>query len=60
MDSICPNCDFAIKLSGSVKLLQTVNCPLCGESLQVISLHPTELDYRLDEDDYISDEEEEI
>ncbi|HEY59459.1 MAG TPA: lysine biosynthesis protein LysW [Anaerolineae bacterium] len=58
MDSICPNCDSKVLLSGAVKLGDIVNCPKCGEELEVISLNPVELDYTPDEDEYHDDDQD--
>ena len=54
--AICPACEAEIEVDEfDVDKGDQLNCPECGEMLEVISLSPLELDLVSDEDD---DEEE--
>lgn len=48
----CPGCEGNIALSKGVKLGERIDCPECGEKLEVISLRPLELDYAFDDEDW--------
>jgi len=56
----CPGCESTIALSGA-KVGDRMDCPECGEKLEVISVKPLELDYAFDDEDWDEewDEEEE-
>jgi lysine biosynthesis protein LysW len=54
----CPECERNVVLSDRVVVGHRVECPGCGEKLEVISLRPPELDYAFDDDDWDWDEEE--
>jgi lysine biosynthesis protein LysW len=54
----CPECDSTIVLSTKMKLGEHIECPECGEMLEVISLNPLELDYALGDEDWEEWEEE--
>lgn len=41
----CPYCDDRVNVSNTPRLGQKLKCPHCGEQLEVVSLHPFELDY---------------
>jgi lysine biosynthesis protein LysW len=48
----CPQCDETIVFSAKkMKLGEHLECPECGEMLEVISLSPLELDYALGDED---------
>ena len=49
--SECPYCEERVNVSGTPRLGQKITCPHCGENLEVVNLHPLELDYQ-DEDEY--------
>ena len=36
-----------------------IDCPVCGERLEIISVDPFEVDFPLDDDDWEDDREEE-
>ncbi|MBN2381211.1 hypothetical protein JXM67_15535 [candidate division WOR-3 bacterium] len=46
----CPTCESLFEASHSLKLWDKIECPLCGERLQVVSLDPLAVDY-YEEDD---------
>ncbi len=41
----CPSCDGQIKMGRDPEVGQQVTCPECGESLEVVSIKPLELDW---------------
>jgi len=44
--AFCPECGAKIVLDAKkLKLGQRIDCPECGTPLEVISLHPLDLDY---------------
>jgi len=53
----CPGCGHSINLREGVKVGELVECPECGEPLEVISLKPIELDYAFDGEDEEEGEE---
>jgi lysine biosynthesis protein LysW len=57
-ETYCPSCDAEIRVSRP-RLGATVTCSECGESLEIISVDPFEVDFPLDEDDDDWDEGEE-
>ena len=48
---VCPGCGNTIGLSG-VAVRYRVDCPGCGEKLEVVSLRPIDLDYAFDDEDW--------
>jgi lysine biosynthesis protein LysW len=58
--TFCPNCDEEFSI-GKPKLGAVVTCKECGESLEVISVEPLEVDFLLessgDEDEDLDDDE---
>lgn len=53
----CPDCDFEIDIDEyDVDKGDTLECDNCGETLEVLSLNPIELEVVQDDDD--DDEEE--
>ena len=44
----CPGCDGSIDFAQKLKIGQKLNCPLCGEKLEVFSADPLELDIEYD------------
>jgi lysine biosynthesis protein LysW len=54
----CPECQATIYLRDDVELWDPVTCPECHTSLEVINLHPLQVDYMEaewddeDQDDY--------
>ena len=64
----CPECEAIIDLEGEdVEEGQLVDCPECGEELEVVNTNPVELDLseeeeemdKEEEDDFEDEEEEE-
>ena len=55
----CPECETKIRFPQTPPMGETLTCHECGETLQVISLSPLELDWAYDDDDYDEWEEEE-
>jgi alpha-aminoadipate carrier protein LysW len=55
----CPECETKIRFPQTPQMGETLTCHECGESLQVISLSPLELDWAYDDDGYEEWEEEE-
>lgn len=55
----CPECDFEIDIDEyDVDKGDTLECDNCGETLEVLSLNPIELEVVQDEDDEDEDEDE--
>jgi lysine biosynthesis protein LysW len=54
----CPECDAVISVEhprdGAM-----IDCHVCGERLEIISVDPFEVDFPLDDDDWEEEEEEE-
>ena len=46
----CPECETKIRFPKPPQLSETLTCHECGETLQVISLSPLELDWAYDDD----------
>lgn len=41
----CPDCMAVIELKDTVELWDPVTCRECGSSLEVVNLHPPQVDY---------------
>ncbi len=55
----CPECDFEIDIDEyDVDKGDTLECDNCGETLEVLSLNPIELEVVQDEDDEDEDDDE--
>lgn len=54
----CPGCENPIVLGKKMKLGARIECPECGELLEVISLEPIELDYAFEDEGWEEEEEE--
>jgi len=54
----CPGCENPIVLGKKVKLGARIECPECGELLEVISLEPLEIDYALGGEEWEEEDEE--
>jgi lysine biosynthesis protein LysW len=52
----CPTCESNVVFSNRWEIGRRIECPECGEELEVISLRPPELDYVFDDDDWDEDE----
>lgn len=52
MSALCVECDAELDLIGRARVGQRVTCPNCGVKLEVVGLHPVEVDL------YIADEYE--
>jgi len=52
----CPACEKPIALGKNVKLGARIECPECGELLEVISLKPLDLDYAFGDEDWAEEE----
>ena len=46
----CPECDAEIVRS-KPRLGDMIRCPECDEELEIVSVIPFEVDYKLDDDD---------
>jgi len=47
--AFCPECGAKVVLDiEELKLGQRIDCPECGTSLEVINVHPLELDYAIE------------
>ena len=55
----CPNCDAYIPIGAKAKMGQRITCPSCKEELEVVWLHPVELDWAIDEDDFDDEDDDE-
>ncbi len=55
---VCPGCGSSIALSVAA-VGDRIDCGECGEKLEVISLHPIDLDYAFEEEDWENFEDEE-
>ncbi len=53
----CPNCDTAIRFKRRPFRGQMVECPECGDILEVISESPLELDWAYGDDDEWADDD---
>jgi hypothetical protein len=49
----CPTCENRIKVSRKLSVWDKIECPLCGEKLQVVSVNPLVVEY------YEEDEQDE-
>lgn len=54
----CPECDAVIQVE-QPREGALIDCPLCGERLEIISADPLEVDFPLDDDDWEEDWEDE-
>lgn len=54
----CPGCGHIVKLGSKVEVGERLDCPECGETLEVISLRPLELDYAFDDEGWEGSEDE--
>lgn len=55
----CPSCDTKIRFEEPPHLGQTLDCPECGNTLEVVRRNPLELDWVFDLDDSNDDEDDE-
>ncbi len=55
MSALCVECDAELNLNGRIRLGQRVVCPSCGVTLEVISLHPIEVDVAYDDSEELDD-----
>jgi len=55
MSALCVECDAELNLSRRVRLGQRVICPSCGVTLEVISIHPIEVDVAYDDSEEADD-----
>lgn len=55
--AMCPECENNIFLSSPKKAMK-VSCPNCEAELEIVDLHPLELDWVSDDDDDDWDDEE--
>mgnify|MGYP003382408455 CR=1 FL=1 len=58
MSALCVECDAELDLIGHARVGQRVTCPNCGVRLEVVGLHPVEVDlyFASDDDDDWEDE----
>jgi lysine biosynthesis protein LysW len=56
--TVCPGCGGLIQLTDPTPG-DRIDCPDCGEKLEVISLHPIDLDYAFEDEDWQDFEDEE-
>lgn len=54
----CPECETKIRFPQAPQIGETLTCHECGETLQIISLSPLELDWAYDDDGEKWEEEE--
>jgi lysine biosynthesis protein LysW len=52
----CPECGSEVRVARNVKVGDQIECSECGETLEVISTRPIELDYVLEDEDWDDDE----
>ena len=50
MSALCVECDAELDLSGRPRIGQRVTCPNCGIRLEVVGLHPVEVDLYIADD----------
>jgi len=55
----CPGCGGAIPSGRRLEVGDLIECPECGEALEVISLKPLEFDYAFDDEDWEEEDSEE-
>jgi lysine biosynthesis protein LysW len=51
----CPECDCRIYFEQAPDLGQTIACPECGTSLEVVKTMPLELDWVFEPEDVVND-----
>lgn len=49
--ALCPECDAAIEIDDTLEEGETVDCPECGVTLEVVNTNPVELDVVGDDSD---------
>lgn len=54
----CPSCDTKIRFEEPPHLGQTLDCPECGNTLEVVRRNPLELDWVFDSDDSDEDDDD--
>jgi lysine biosynthesis protein LysW len=60
MSALCVECDAELDLIGRARVGQRVTCPNCGVRLEVVGLHPIEVDLYIADDDEDDDWEDEL
>lgn len=67
MSALCVECDAELNIGGRVRIGQRIVCPSCGVQLEVINLHPLEVDITYDDgeewddlDGYSLDDEDDL
>lgn len=56
----CPNCDAVINAgTGNLRIGAIIRCRECGQELEIISTHPLEVDFPLEQWEEEEEEEEE-
>jgi lysine biosynthesis protein LysW len=53
----CPTCGASINVGKKPKMGQRFTCPSCKEVAEVVWLHPVELDWPIDDEDFEDDSE---
>jgi len=53
----CPECEAVIDIEDDVEEGTTLDCPECGEELEVVSTNPVELNSASDDDEEEEEEE---
>ncbi len=53
----CPECEAVIEIEDDIEEGTTLDCPECGEELEVVSTNPVELDHASGEDEEEEEEE---
>ncbi len=57
----CLDCEAMVSVRASAELGDKVTCPECETLLEVINLHPLDLDYAEDDyNDYVDDDYENV
>jgi len=67
MSALCVECDAELNIGGRVRIGQRITCPSCGVQLEIINLHPLEVDITVDDgeewddlDGYSLDDEDDL
>ena len=55
----CPQCEAEIHVDEEMDKGEAMICPECDASLEVVGLDPVELDFAIEEEEYLDDDEDE-
>ena len=49
--ALCPQCDTAVEIDDTMEEGETIDCPECGATLELVNTNPVELDVVGDDGD---------